>query len=311
MKNKIAFTLIICTIGANALFSQMSPRRDPKKGTLVADNMSYVKQSYALDSAISKHIKQDVNDDDDAGDNPASELYDGAWGTTGVNAFRVELAKVPDSVYFDCTGYIPPVEGEITSIFGPRKKRYHYGIDIKLNVGDPVGSAFEGKVRITRFDKGGYGSYVVVRHNNGLETVYGHLSQILVTEGQSVKAGETIGLVGSTGRSTGPHLHFETRFLGNPINPERFFDFELGEAKASRYFMVKRVAFDYKKASESLKRSAKRSVSASARRFHKVKSGETLSHIADKYGLSVNQLCKINKMSRKKPLRAGQKVRYS
>ena len=91
---------------------------------------------------------------------------------------------------------------------------------------DTVRAAFDGKVRLTRFERGGYGFYVIVRHENGLETVYGHLSRFLVQPDQFVKAGTPIALSGNTGRSTGPHLHFETRFMGVAINPEAIFDFE-------------------------------------------------------------------------------------
>lgn len=307
MRINLSILIFICTIGIFNLSAQMSAPRQPRRtiSSLLAENSSFVKQSHALDSAISKHI----NEEDEL---PADDLYD-SWGTTGVNAGRVELAEVPDSMYFDCKGYIPPIEGPITSRFGPRWKRYHYGIDIKLNVGDPVGSAFDGKVRITKYDRGGYGSYVVVRHDNGLETVYGHFSKILVTEGQSVRAGEIIGLGGNTGHSTGPHLHFETRFLGNPINPEKLFDFELGEAKLCRYFMVKSIAFDWAKPyrNNTSTSSSRKSRATGSTLYHKVRSGETLSHIAEKHGVSVSQICRLNGIGRNKILQPGQKIRYN
>lgn len=301
---------LLCAIGINNLSAQMSAPRPPRRTptSLLAENASFEKQRNALDSAISKHI----NPVDEL---PADDLYE-TWGTTGVNAGRVELTEVPDSIYFDCKGYIPPIEGAITSRFGPRWRRYHFGIDIRLNVGDPVGSAFDGKVRITKYDRGGYGSYVVVRHDNGLETVYGHFSKILVTEGQSVRAGEIIGLGGNTGHSTGPHLHLEVRFLGNPINPEKLFDFELGEAKLCRYFMVKSIAFDWakqykNKTSASSSNSKKTRSSGSSSLYHKVRSGETLSHIAEKHGVSVSQICRLNGFGKKKILQPGQKIRYN
>ncbi|MBS7373174.1 MAG: M23 family metallopeptidase, partial [Muribaculaceae bacterium] len=85
--------------------------------------------------------------------------------------------------------------------------------------------AFSGRVRLTKYERSGYGFYVIVRHENSLETVYGHLSRFLVKPDQYVKAGQPIALAGNTGRSTGPHLHFETRFMGYAINPEAIFDF--------------------------------------------------------------------------------------
>lgn len=328
---------LLVTVGAIGFFStaalaQMTPHVEKRKKNLIANNVSFKKQTHLLDSIIAKHMSEETDDDYlPEGDNPADELYEGAWSSRGVNANRVDLARVPDSVYIDCAGYIAPVMGSITSEFGPRKRRYHYGIDLRLSVGDPVGSAFDGKVRVTKYDRGGYGSYVVIRHNNGLETVYGHLSEIKVFEGQNVRAGQCIGLGGSTGRSTGPHLHFETRFLGNPINPERFFDFERGTALANKYLMVKEVAFDYKHYKKSRNRNeheesteetasttsrhgrkGKDRAVASSRRgqFHKVKNGETLSHIADRYNVSIDKLCKMNKLSRNTLLHPGQKIKY-
>lgn len=299
---KITLLLILC-IGIIELSAQISapckPRR--KSSMYIVDNTGIIKQKHALDSAMNKRLNGEE-------DMPADEFYD-VWSTKGVNAGRVALDSVPDSIYFDCTGYIPPIEGYVTSRFGPRWKKYHYGIDVKLNIGDPVGSAFDGKIRITKFDRGGYGSYVVVRHGNGLETVYGHFSKILVEEGQEVRAGEIIGLGGNTGHSTGAHLHFETRFLGNPINPERFFDFELGESKQCRYFMIKEVAFDWSK--EYKNKAKRRNIENGIAKFHQVKSGETLTRISKKYGIPVCQLCQLNGISRNNPLRLGQTIRYN
>ena len=101
----------------------------------------------------------------------------------------------------------------------------HYGVDLKAEIGDTIRSSFEGKVRITRFNRDGYGFYVIIRHPNGIETLYGHLSKFLVKENQYVKAGQPIALSGNTGRSTGPHLHYEMRYMGRAMNPEKLVDF--------------------------------------------------------------------------------------
>ena len=120
-----------------------------------------------------------------------------------------------------------PCPGYLTSQYGYRRRfrRMHKGVDLKVQIGDTIRAAFDGKVRLTNFERRGYGYYVIVRHENGLETVYGHLSGFLVKPDQYVKAGDPIALGGNTGRSTGPHLHFETRFMGYPINPMAIFDF--------------------------------------------------------------------------------------
>ncbi|KAA6312636.1 Murein DD-endopeptidase MepM, partial [termite gut metagenome] len=154
----------------------------------------------------------------------ASDLYPD-WNNVHVHSSGDKL-NIPDTYSIDLTGFcMPTKQTKITSSFGPRRRRMHNGIDIKVYVGDTIVSAFDGKVRVVQTERRGYGKYVVIRHNNGLETIYGHLSEQLVKENQEVKAGEIIGLGGNTGRSTGSHLHFETRFLDIAINPADLFDF--------------------------------------------------------------------------------------
>lgn len=296
-----------------SVIAQMTPRRpDRKKASgLMADNVSIVKQAQRLDSAIARLLAEDALNELDSPeldfDNPASDLYQGAWNTNKVNGDRADLSNVPDSVNFNCRGYVHPIMGELTSVFGPRRYRYHYGVDIKLNIGDSIGSAFNGKVRVAGYDRGGYGNYVVVRHDNGLETVYGHLSKILAFENQVVHAGQTIGLGGNTGRSTGPHLHFETRFLGNPINPEDIIDFDAGETISKDFFMVKAEAFDYVKVAGRTSHYYSQYADV---KYHRVKRGETLSSIAQKHGTTITRLCKLNGISRKKSIRVGQRLKY-
>lgn len=156
---------------------------------------------------------------------PEIDIYNEGWNSKRVNPFSEK--DVPDSYLINVTGYVMPVMGHVTSNYGYRPKfgRVHKGVDLKLNNNDTVVAAFEGKVRVVNYEAKGYGNYVIIRHPNGLETVYGHLNRQLVKEEQYVKAGQPIGLGGSTGRSTGPHLHFETRFMGYPINPAAIFDF--------------------------------------------------------------------------------------
>lgn len=165
---------------------------------------------------------------------PALSLYPN-WDNRYVHAYGKD-AIVPESFTIDLTGFrMPTPNTRITSPFGPRWRRMHNGLDIKVNIGDTIVSAFDGKVRIVNFERRGYGKYVVIRHANGLETVYGHLSKQLVDENQTVKAGEPIGLGGNTGRSTGSHLHFETRLLGIAINPAYMFDFPKQDVVADTY----------------------------------------------------------------------------
>lgn len=185
-----------------------------------------------------------------------------------------------------------PICGEVNSDFGPRHGRMHYGVDIDLETGDAVVAAFEGVVRVARRHRT-FGNVVVIRHWNGLETLYGHLSELKVHSGQEVLAGDTIGLGGSTGRSTGSHLHFETRFLGSPIDPKFIFDLESGELKSRELAVTPGMV-----------------TSASAsRHYHIVRKGDTLSRIAAVQGTTVKALCTLNRMGTRSVLRIGQRLR--
>lgn len=175
--------------------------------------------------------------------------------------------------------YFHPFPGLVTSNFGWRDKAMHNGIDIDLNKGDKVAAAFDGMVRIAKF-QGGFGNLVVIRHYNGLETVYAHLSKIKVKPGQVVISGQTIGLGGSTGHSTGSHLHFETRFRGMAINPRYFISF--GEQKLLFSTCV------LKKTKWGMAAYAENALS------HTVEKGETLFDIAKRYGITTNKLKEIN-----------------
>ena len=160
---------------------------------------------------------------------PADELYGSNWNTRWVDPFRgEEKVEFPDSCLIDCSSFVFPIDTmiRVTSKYGPRRRRMHKGIDLKVYKGDTIRAAFDGKVRIRNYERRGYGYYLVIRHPNGLETIYGHLSKQLVKVNDIVRAGDPIGLGGNTGRSTGSHLHFETRFLGQPINPSHIIDFE-------------------------------------------------------------------------------------
>lgn len=170
---------------------------------------------------------------------PEIDIYMEGWNSKRVNPFSE--SEVPDRYVISIKDYVMPVPGHVTSNYGYRPKfgRTHKGIDLKLNSNDTVVAAFEGKVRVVNYEARGYGNYVIIRHPNGLETVYGHLNKQLVKEDQTVKAGEPIGLGGSTGRSTGPHLHFETRFMGYPINPAAIFDFTNHCAHSEEYTFSK------------------------------------------------------------------------
>lgn len=234
---------------------------------------------------------------------PADELYD-EWSNDHVR-FKAEL---PDSFCVDLRGFaMPTTNTKITDIFGyrPRRRRVHNGIDIKVYVGDTIRSAFDGKVRIVKNQgrRRGYGKYVVIRHNNGIETLYGHLSKWLVTEGQNVKAGQPIALGGNTGRSSGSHLHFETLLAGKNLNPALMFDFEKQDVTGDFYTYRKGVYQEIDKKTGKIVESAEPL-------YHKVRKGESLSVIARKCGVPLNTLYRLNKLTSRSVLRIGQRIRY-
>ena len=264
---------------------------------LIARQAPIDKKLKSVDSlALQKQIRAEQSE------YPALSLYPN-WNNQYVHAYG--NAIIPDTYTIDLTGFhMPTPSTKITSPFGPRWRRMHNGLDLKVNIGDTIVAAFDGKVRIVKYERRGYGKYVVIRHDNGLETVYGHLSKQLVEENQLVKAGEVIGLGGNTGRSTGSHLHFETRFLGIAINPIYMFDFPKQDIVADTYTFRK---------AKGVKRAGSHDtqVADGTIRYHKVKSGDTLSRIAKLRGVSVSSLCKLNRIKPTTTLRIGQVLRCS
>ncbi len=193
--------------------------------------------------------------------------------------------------------YCHPFNGNITSHFGYRRYRQHYGTDIDLVTGDTVRAAFDGKIRITKYNKG-FGKVVVIRHANELETVYAHLSKILVDSNEIIKSGQVIGLGGNTGRSTGSHLHYEVRYMGRALDAENIINFKSGEL-LSDTVIITEATFGYMKRIANNKNA----------KYHYVHSGDTLYGIALKYHTGVSKLCYYNGINQTAILQIGQKLR--
>ena len=266
---------------------------------------------------------------------PASALYP-EWNNVYTTHYGVQM---PEEYKIDLRGFHMPSDSRlVTSHFGYRKafRRNHYGTDIKVYVGDTIRAAFSGKIRIVAYEGKGYGRYVIIRHPNGLETLYGHMSKQLVKQDQMVKAGDPIGLGGDTGRSFGSHLHFETRFLGKFIDPEKLFNFEMQDVKADYYVFRSNgsgvlmngnsvlaasetapeevAVVDKQEESREFQQQKIAAQQAKPRATvhnHKVQQGDTLSSIARKYKTSVKELCRQNRISEKATLRVGQILKYS
>ena len=256
--------------------------------------------------------------------NPASQLYED-WD----NTYAHKQTELPDSFRISLKNFCMPTTSRvITSKMGPRWRRIHKGIDVKVYIGDTIRAAFSGKVRVKRYEARGYGKFLVIRHPNGLETIYGHMSDWLVDENETVKAGQPIGLGGNTGRSTGSHLHFETRLCGVALNPALLFDFVNQDVTAD-YYMFRKSNYEDESvavnktihlegAAEEVENVEEQKEIAESEvrqytetRYHKVKSGETLYSIAKRRGVTVDQLCKLNHLTRDIKVRPGQILRYS
>jgi len=233
-----------------------------------------------------------------------AQPYYNTWSSDKINPYNLDGVKFADTFMVNIIDSVqlshwsfPIANTRITSPFGFRRYRWHYGTDLKLYHGDTVSAVFDGIVRIVDYERYGYGHYVVVRHLNGLETLYGHLSKTKVKIGEEVRAGQLLGLGGSTGRSTGTHLHFEVRYQGNAVDPSTIYDFT-SDCLHEETYAITPASFSYL-------------VEARKKRFHRIRRGDTLSHIAVRYGTTVSRLCRLNGINRSTILRVGRRIRIS
>ena len=314
LKKTICLFIAALTLTATAQELRSVSAHDNMHSNLLASQRNIQDQVKTMETKAFMDILMQEEEE------PEIDIYTQSWNSQAVNPYAG--MDVADNVRIDVSEYSMPVPGYITSPYGYRKRfrRQHKGVDLKLHVGDTVRAAFSGKVRLTRYDRRGYGYYVIVRHHNGLETVYGHLSKFLVKPNQDIKVGEPIALGGNTGRSTGPHLHFETRYMGYPINPMAIFDFPNQTTHTDFYTFSKRTytqARDYSPnanvqyAEKWLKTNKPKNTysSTGTKKTHRVRRGDSLGKIASKYGTSVNSLCRLNGISRSTKIQVGKVLR--
>lgn len=314
MKLKQIYTVIIVSV-VLILLSMPACAQDLLARQAPVDRRMRTVDTLSIQSIIEREMTE----------NPSAQLYDD-WN----NVYAHRATELPDSFRINLRNFCMPTTNRvITSKMGPRWGRMHKGLDIKVYIGDTIRAAFSGKVRIKKYERAGYGKYLVIRHNNGLETIYGHMSDWLVEENQVVKAGQPIGLGGNTGRSTGSHLHFETRLCGVALNPALLFDFVNQDVTAD-YYMFRKETFEHEsvainknllleggRSNELAKETdnnngRNRNVREfSETKYHKVSVGETLTSIAKRRGTTVAQLCKLNHLTRDVKVRPGQILRYS
>lgn len=314
MKLKQIYTVIIVSV-VLILLSVPACAQDLLARQAPVDRRMRTVDTLSIQSIIEREMTE----------NPSAQLYDD-WN----NVYAHRATELPDSFRINLRNFCMPTTNRvITSKMGSRWGRMHKGLDIKVYIGDTIRAAFSGKVRIKKYERAGYGKYLVIRHNNGLETIYGHMSDWLVEENQVVKAGQPIGLGGNTGRSTGSHLHFETRLCGVALNPALLFDFVNQDVTAD-YYMFRKETFEHEsvainknllleggRSNELAKETdnnngRNRNVREfSETKYHKVSVGETLTSIAKRRGTTVAQLCKLNHLTRDVKVRPGQILRYS
>lgn len=324
LQNTIRFFSLFAVMALSAVGVSAQTFRLPSAHS--AEHQDLIARQENIGNQISVKDTQDFLDNlfkEEA--EPELDIYTEGWNSRSVNAYAG--MAVPDTKVIDVSEFAIPCPGYVTSPYGyrPRFRREHKGIDLKLQTGDTVYAAFSGRVRLTNFERKGYGYYVILRHPNGLETVYGHLSKFLVEPDQDVKVGDPIALGGNTGRSFGSHLHFETRYMGLPINPAAIFDFANQTVHTDTYTFDKKT---YKKARNfdpaanteyarqyQATHPAKPAASSGSgsgggkASTYTIKRGDTLSRIASRNGVSVRQLCKLNGLTTSSTLQPGKKLK--
>ncbi len=289
---------------------------------LLANQAPVDRKMKAVESVALKRLIETENLE-----NPSADLYSD-WDNLHAHS---QVEEIPDSFRISLKNFCMPTDNRVlTSNFGARWGRQHKGLDIKVYIGDTIRAAFSGKVRVVQYERRGYGKYVVIRHDNGLETYYAHLSKQLVEENQEVRSGDPIGLGGNTGRSTGSHLHFETRLCGIAINPAILFDFRNQDVvddsylfRKSTYQQESRIAnrlrgvngitFGSNDTDEDVEMASVAPAASykSEGRFHKVKRGESLYTIARKRGTTVSQLMRLNHLKKRSKIRPGQILKFN
>lgn len=236
------------------------------------------------------------------------------WDTTSPYHYGNDLSAMIDTTILPLVDsihskFVMPHDGIVTSTYKQRGKRFHYGTDVDVVTGDTLKTCFDGVVRYADYSSGGYGNLVVIRHYNGLETYYAHLDKLMVKPNQELNAGDVIGLGGTTGRSTGSHLHFEVRFFGNALNPQKVIDFKNKQLISDSLAMHKelfhyRRNYNYRPPAQQMA-----STNNGDPKYHRIKSGDSLYALALRNKTTVKKICALNGISPNKILRIGEKLR--
>lgn len=307
---KTFFTFLVLCLFVNSLAQRVVDTVDTKLGKIVVySNQTWeLIQEDAFDGVLNPQVHEIMNSKEIGGP------YTMKWDDNDCYSRVNDLTKMKDTVWLCLDGdslgnFTMPIDGPVTSRYKYRNGKFHNGIDLDLVTGDTVVSAFDGIVRYARKNSGGYGNLVIIRHFNGLETYYAHLSKLLVFSGQQIKSGEVLGLGGNTGHSFGSHLHFEVRFYDAAMNPEELIDFKKKELKSTNLLLHKTMFRPGVTPSDQWKKKSNGSKEYVAKKYYKVRAGDTLSRIAERNRTSVSTLCRLNGLRSTSILQIGQNLR--
>ncbi|MEJ6686389.1 MAG: M23 family metallopeptidase [Crocinitomicaceae bacterium] len=301
---------LISLVCFNAIGQRALDTVNSKLGKLVlyADQSWDLIQEDSFDGILNKDLHNIMSSTSVGGP------YTLGWDANDCYSKSNDLTKLKDTIWLcldeDSTGgFTMPIDGPVTSRYKYRNGKFHNGIDLDLVTGDTVVSAFDGVVRYAKNNSGGYGNLVIVRHFNGLETYYAHLSKLLVFSGQRISSGEVLGLGGNTGHSFGSHLHFEVRFYDSAMNPEELIDFKKKELKNTNLLLHKTMFRPGVSPSDQWREKPNGSKEYVAKKYYRVRSGDTLSAIATRNRTSISSLCRLNGLRTTSILQIGQNLR--
>lgn len=319
MMKKLFVTVVALMAATNlyALDSLAVQAIKPVESPIVVDTLATENEALAVllfNDGTWRYVQRRTIEQD-------STVYSHYWDTENISAYKnFKTDSLPSAVAINLVdslkSYRFPYVGRITSRYGMRHRRAHNGIDIALKVGDTICAAFDGRVRFSKATDTGYGTLVIIRHDNGLETYHGHLSARLVEEGDRVVAGQPIALGGNSGRSTGPHLHFETRYYGQSFDPERIINFKTGELRRDHFLLKKgyysiysKYSQDFNAEQERYAAEQKENALSAEKRYYKVRKGDYLGLIAKRNHTTVAAICRLNGIKSTTVLQIGRVLR--
>lgn len=283
---------------ADSTISESTAESAPSEEGVASANESDIAEATNSEEAVTKEAS---TEDTAADENVASAESDDAEELDSLQESTLDESA---TAFLDFSGaHFPTLHGtRLNSPYGIRKHRLHRGVDMHINIGDSIVAAYPGKVVVSKYNRRGYGHYVMIEHANGTRTLYGHLKKRLVNVGDTVEGGQLVGWGGNTGRSSGPHLHFEIRYGEVNIDPATVFNIEEGSLlENTEHFSIASAVESHNEIQKEL----------SKHRYHRIRSGDTLGKIARLYGTTIEKLCRLNGIKRTSILRIGQTLRCS